>query len=201
MPAERIGGVLLAAGAGKRFGADKLAAELRGESLLYRSVTAMLRAALDPVIVVVAPGTERPVPHRATTVVNDRSIDGIATSVQVGLATLRDVPDVAAAVIAPADQPWCGAAVHQRLVEAYKQTNRPVVVATFGGAVRNPVLLARGQWCLSERICGDVGLSAVVRELSPLRVECDDVGSVADVDTPADLVLARRTEEAQAGGA
>ena len=171
-----------------------------GESLLYRSVTAMLRAALDPVIVVVAPGTERPVPHGATTVVNDRSIDGIATSVQVGLATLRDVPDVAAAVIAPADQPWCGAAVHQRLVEAYKQTNRPVVVATFGGAVRNPVLLARGQWCLRTDLRRRRSVRRRARTVTA-EVECDDVGSVADVDTPADLVLARRTEEAQAGGA
>ncbi len=188
MNGERIGGVLLAAGAATRFGADKLAADLGGETLLHRAAAAMLGAGLDPVIVVVAPGTDRPVPDRVTTVVNDNARDGMATSVRAGLAALRGEPDVAAAVIAPADQPWCGTAVYSRLVDAYLRSGRPVIVATFDGAPRNPVLLARAQWRLSERIDGDVGLSAVVRTLSPLPVECADVGSIADVDTPADLV-------------
>lgn len=188
MPAERVAGVLLAAGAATRFGADKLAAELHGETLLARAAAAMLGAGLDPVVVVVAPGTDRPVPSGVTTVLNDQSRDGLATTVRAGLAALGDVAEVDAAVVAPADQPWCGTAVYRRLVQAYRRSGRPVIVATFDGALRNPVLLARAQWRLAERIDGDVGLSAVVRTLAPLTVECADVGSVADVDTPADLL-------------
>ncbi|MBU3749501.1 MAG: nucleotidyltransferase family protein [Mycobacterium sp.] len=190
MPAERIGGVLLAAGAGKRFGADKLAAELHGETLLQRAAAGMLDAGLDPVIAVVAPGAARPVPDRVTAVVNERAGDGIAGSVAAGLNALHTTPGVVAAVVAPADQPWCGAAVYRRLVAAHQRTGRAVIVATFSGALRNPVLLAREHWRLSEGLTGDVGLSAVVRTLSPLRVECADIGSVADVDTPADLAEA-----------
>lgn len=187
MPGEHIGGILLAAGAGKRFGADKLAAELDGETLLDRAVQAMLGAGLDPVIVVVAPGTERPVPDGVRAVVNEDAGQGMATSVQAGLAALRDAPEVTAAVVAPADQPWCGTAVYRRLIDGYRRSGEPLIVAAFDGALRNPVLLRRDQWGLSQRIHGDVGLSAVVRRLTPLAVECSDAGSIADVDTPADL--------------
>ena len=56
--------------------------------------------------------------------------------------------------------------------------------------MRNPVLLAREQWTLADQIEGDNGLSAVVRRMRPLEVECGDVGSVVDIDTPADLARA-----------
>ncbi|MFN8073166.1 MAG: nucleotidyltransferase family protein [Mycobacterium sp.] len=192
MPAERIGGVLLAAGAGKRYGADKLAVVLNGETMLWRAAAAMLGAGLDPVVAVVAAGSDRPVPDRVRTVVNERSLEGVATSVRAGLTALQNTPEIAAAVIAPADQPWCGEPVYRRIVDTYRHSGRSVIVATFGGALRNPVLLAREQWGLAERIRGDIGLSAVVRGLSPLTVECGDVGSVTDIDTPGDLERARK---------
>jgi nicotine blue oxidoreductase len=97
-------------------------------------------------------------------------------------------------LIAPADQPQCGAPVYRRLLDAFGECGRGVVVATFAGAVRNPVLLARGQWRLAEEIHGDIGLSAVVQRHTPLEVECADIGSVADIDTPDDLARLRRSE-------
>lgn len=109
---------------------------------------------------------------------------------QTGLAVLGGEPGLGAAVIAPADQPWCRAEVYRRLVGSFRSSGCSVVIATFGGAMRNPVLLARGQWRLAEQISGDTGLSAVVRGLMPLEVECGDVGSVVDIDTPADLARA-----------
>ncbi len=124
MPAERIGGVLLAAGAGTRYGADKLAVVLNGETMLWLAAAAMLGAGLDPVVAVVAAGSDRPVPDRVRTVVNERSLEGIATSVRAGLTALRNTPEIAAAVIAPADQPWCGEPVYRRIVDTYRHPRR-----------------------------------------------------------------------------
>jgi len=191
MPDDRVAGILLAAGGATRFGSDKLAAHWEGRTLLQWSATAMLDACLDPVLAVVQPGLAPPVPERVTAVVNERWRRGIATSVHAGLAALGHDPGVCAAVIAPADQPWCRADVYRRLLESFRSSGRCVVVATFDGAMRNPVLLARNQWTLADRIEGDTGLSAVVRGLRPLAVECGDVGSVVDVDTPADLARGR----------
>lgn len=187
MPADHIAGVLLAAGAGKRFGADKLTAQLDGRTLLDRACGAMLDAGLHPVLAVVRSGFAGALPAGVLPVLNDRWRSGMASSVQAGLAALDGRPDVGAAVVAPADQPWCGAPVYRRLVDAFRDSGERVIVAAFDGELRNPVLVARDRWGLASGIEGDVGLSAVVRSLPPLVVECADVGSVADIDYPADL--------------
>lgn len=194
MPDDHIAGVLLAAGGATRFGSDKLATDWGGQTLLQRSATAMLDGGLDPVFAVIRPGASPTVPEHVLPVINQRWRSGIASSVQTGLAALGAEPLVCAAVIAPADQPWCPAEVYRRLIEAFRLSGRHLLVATFGGAMRNPVLLAREQWPLAERIRGDTGLSAVVRACNPLAVECGDIGSVADIDTPTDLARARRAE-------
>lgn len=187
MPRNRIAGIILAAGAGRRFGADKLVAELGGETLLERACSAMLGAGLDPVLAVVQAETDRQLPGQVSPVENAQWRCGISTSVRAGLAALTNVPNVGAAIVAPADQPWIGAEIHRRLMDAFHDSGRGLVVAAFDGKVRNPVLLARDQWPLAQQITGDVGLSSVVRSLAPLIVECADIGSADDIDFPADL--------------
>lgn len=189
---DRVAGVLLAAGMARRFGADKLATDWGGRTLLARSAEAMQRGGLDPVLAVLRPDAGTPVPPGVRPVPNPRWRGGISTSVQTGLAALGDDPDVGAAVLAPADQPWCGAAVYRRLLETLRESGAGIVVATFDGAMRNPVLLDRDHWALAGRIDGDTGLSAVVRGLAPVTVECAGLGSVADIDTPGDLTALRR---------
>jgi CTP:molybdopterin cytidylyltransferase MocA len=196
---EGVAGILLAAGAATRFGADKLAAELDGRTLLQWSAAAMIGAGLDPVLVVIQPGGALLTPDLVTPVVNDRWRSGIATSVQTGLAALDHEPGVGAAIVAPADQPWCRPGVYRRLVDAFRASGRGVVVAAFDGAIRNPVLLAREQWPMADRIEGDTGLSAVLRAVSPLTVECADIGSLVDIDTPSDLARARRSADVWPG--
>ena len=191
MSADRVAGILLAAGGATRFGSDKLTADVGGRTLLQWSATAMLDAGLDPVLAVVRPGIAPAMPPRVTPVLNEQWHDGIATSVRAGLAALDADMSVGAAVVAPADQPCCGPEVHRRLLDAFRASGSSIVIATFDGVMRNPVLLARDQWTLADQIAGDTGLSSVVRRLRPLTVECGDVGSVVDVDTPADLERAR----------
>lgn len=196
MPVEYVAGILLAAGGATRFGADKLAAEWRGRTLLQHSAQAMLDAGLRPVLAVVRPDVAPALPDLVGPVVNHRWRDGIATSVQAGLAALDAEPGVCAAVVAPADQPWCGEQVYRRLLNAFLGSRPEVVVASYHGTMRNPVLLARSRWPLAGQAKGETGLSAVVRALSPLTVECGDVGSVRDIDTSADLEYALRSEDA-----
>lgn len=194
MPGDRVAGILLAAGAATRFGSDKLAADWGGRTLLQHSAAAMLDAGLNPVLTVVQPGVAPPVPEKVTTVVNNHWRGGMATSVQAGLAALGEDLTVCAAVIAPADQPWCRPEVYRRLLDSFRSSGRSIVIASFDHTLRNPVVLARSQWALADQIEGDTGLSAVVRGLAPFAVECGDVGSALDIDTPEDLARARRQD-------
>jgi nicotine blue oxidoreductase len=94
-------------------------------------------------------------------------------------------------VIALADQPLVGPEAVQRLIAAAR-AGAAVAVAAYGGAPRNPVLIAREHWAEVARLAvaaGDAGARPFLRAHPGLvtLVECGDTGRPDDIDTPADL--------------
>ncbi|HSL32578.1 MAG TPA: NTP transferase domain-containing protein, partial [Candidatus Limnocylindrales bacterium] len=67
MSRPAVSGIVLAGGAARRFGGDKLAATIGGATLLDRAVTAVADQASE-VVVVLAPGDGRPLPRAAVPV-------------------------------------------------------------------------------------------------------------------------------------
>ena len=191
-----VSAIVLAAGAGSRFGGGKLLARL-GERPLIAAVLDNLRdAPAEEVIVVVGADAERlrEVCERydVKTVDNEVWERGQSTSVLAGLRACGE--EARAAVILLGDQPYVGAEAVERLVAAFAEGAK-VAVATYGGKRRNPVLFSRKVWPLLEaELAGDEGAQSVLRRHPELVVEvpCEGVGDPADVDTREDL---RRLEE------
>jgi CTP:molybdopterin cytidylyltransferase MocA len=182
-----VAGVLLAAGEGSRFGQPKALVELAGQTLAERGVQLLRAGGTDPVIVVTGAA---PVPLTGTLPVhNDQWRTGMGSSLRAALNALTGAADVAAVVVALADQPLVGAAAVARLIAAYR-AGATVAVATYDGKPRNPVLLARIHWPeVIATAAGDQGARAFLRAHPDLvtLVECGDTGSPDDIDTPADL--------------
>ncbi len=186
-----VSAILLAAGAGSRFGGGKLLASFGGRPLLEATLCGLRRAPVDEIIVVVGIEGERlrriSTAHEARVVENPDWAEGMSTSVRVGLRACR--PGTRAAVIALADQPLVGAEAVERLVGAFEGGAR-VAVATYDGEPRNPALFSRPVWPLLEReMLGDRGARVVIAGHPELvtEVPCDDVADPADVDTVEDL--------------
>ncbi|MQA86195.1 MAG: NTP transferase domain-containing protein [Streptosporangiales bacterium] len=181
----KVAGLLLAAGEGSRLGRPKALVELDGRTLAERGVMMLREGGCDPVIVVTG-AVDVAVPS-ARSVHNAEWRTGMGSSLRAGLAALPETAE--AAVVALVDQPRVTAAAVRRLVAAYG-SGAGVAVATYGGAPRNPVLLAREHWDEAARMAvGDVGARPFLRA-HPERVTevpCDDVGSPADIDTAEDL--------------
>ena len=199
---SRVSGILLAAGAGSRFGGGKLLALYKGRPLIETALSGLRRAPVDEIIVVIGAEGERlrsiSIAYGARVVRNPDWAAGISTSVRVGLQACD--PKTGAAVVALADQPLVEAEAVERLIEAFKE-GAEVAVATYGGEPRNPVLFARGVWPLLEReLSGDMGARVILKRHPELvtEVPCDDVADPTDVDTVEDL---RRLEERVASGA
>ncbi len=191
-----ISAILLAAGAGSRFGGEKLLSSFGGRPLIEATLSGLRGAVLDEIIIVVGGEGKRlrniAIAHEARVVVNPDWAEGMSTSVRVGLRACGT--ETRAAVVALADQPLVGAEAVERLVGAFEGGAR-VAVATYGGEPRNPVLFSRPVWPLLEReMAGDRGARAVIVRYPELvtEVPCDDVADPADVDTVEDL---RRLEE------
>jgi CTP:molybdopterin cytidylyltransferase MocA len=182
-------GIVLAAGVGSRFarsgGAEpKARTPLAGLPLLVHAVRAAAEAGLDEVVVVqgsVELGDL--VPPDVSVLGNPRWSEGIATSLQVGLAhaTERGHDTV---VVGLADQPGVTSSAWRALAAA--ALDPPIAVATYDGRRGNPVRLAEAVWPLLPR-AGDEGARAVMRERPELVAEVPCTGDPWDVDTVEDL--------------
>lgn len=183
-------GLLLAAGEGSRLGRPKALVELDGERLVDRGVHMLRAAGCSPVVVVTGAAPVEVI--GAVVVPNPQWRTGMGSSLRAGLAALP--PGCPAAIIALVDQPRVTAEAVRRVIEAY-EAGGSVVVATYGGRPRNPVLIAARHFgAVAEAAVGDVGARLFVRDHPELvtRVPCDDVAAPDDIDTPDDLAAFSR---------
>ncbi|HJQ29886.1 MAG TPA: nucleotidyltransferase family protein [Rubrobacter sp.] len=189
-----VSAIVLAAGAGSRFGGGKLLAKLGDRPLIEATLENLRDAPVDEVIVVVGAERLREVCDRygARTIENEEWERGLSTSVLAGLRACGE--GTRAAVVLLGDQPFVGSGAVERLVAAFEEGTK-IAAATYAGERRNPVLFSRETWPLLEaELVGDEGARSVLRRHSDLVVEvpCDGVGDPADVDTREDL---RRLQE------
>lgn len=183
--------VVLAAGAGRRFGGGKLLAEVGGRPLIQHVLLNLAEAPVGETIAVVGAEAARVrevcEPFGVRIVENPEWAAGQSTSVRAGILACGS--GVKAAVVLLGDQPFVGAAAVEKLVDAFED-GASVAVATYGERRRNPVLFSREVWpVLLEELSGDEGARSVLRRHPEIVVEvpCDGVAEPTDVDTREDL--------------
>jgi CTP:molybdopterin cytidylyltransferase MocA len=184
----RIGGLVLAAGEGRRFGGPKQLAPVAGRPLLEHALAALAAVpALDPLVLVLGARAEE---VRAgvdtapfTVVVAHDWAEGSAASLRAGVAALGDVD---AALVALGDQPFLPA----RIVEAILARAGPgadVVRATYDGAPGHPVLLGRKALDRVPDARGDTGARGLLGGLRVRTWECGAEFDPTDIDTREQL--------------
>jgi molybdenum cofactor cytidylyltransferase len=189
----RIGAVLLAGGASRRFGADnKLLAPVAGAPLIAKVAREIQAAGIDELVVVTGAEAEA---YRAALDGLDRRFvhnsdweAGLGGSVAVGAAALS--PSLEAAFFVPGDMPGLDAALFSRLTEAFLSAqDAPIVVpVTAAGAQRNPVLWPRRHFPKLAALGGDKGGKPLLDTLADERLDVafDDEARFADIDTADD---------------
>ena len=197
----RVRAVVLAAGAGSRFGGGKLAARLDGRPILQHVLDALAEAGLERPIVVLAPdgGGVGDLDWRdAERVTNPDPARGLASSLKLGWqGALVAEPSPDAVLIALGDQPLVRPEVVRALVAAPLEPTHPVVAPRYSGTeAHNPVRVDARGGSLIDEASGDRGLGPVLERHRELVRWLDVDGDNPDVDTAADL--ARVTELAWA---
>jgi molybdenum cofactor cytidylyltransferase len=184
-----IAALVLAAGAARRFGEQKMLAPLDGWPLVRWSVEQVLAAGVDRTLVVL--GREADAVRAALTglpvefVLNPRFAEGMSTSVRAGVEALG--PAAEAALVAPGDQP-VPVEVIQRLLRAWRASRLPIVAPSYRGQRGNPVVFAASQFPELRRLEGDRGARGFL-ERNPGRLLLVPFPHPPppDVDTPAEL--------------
>ena len=148
-PALRVGGLVLAAGAGSRMGnRPKCLLQLNGMSLLERQLQALSLAGVRPVGVVLGHHAERILQEGVLTrwaaqqVRNPRPDDGHVSSLRIGLKASPAGLDVV--VVALADQPLIDAQAVQALLAAFAQrpAGTQMLQPSVQGLPGNPVVFS-----------------------------------------------------------
>ncbi|GAA2157885.1 nucleotidyltransferase family protein [Pedococcus bigeumensis] len=167
-----------------------------GGSFVERGVRVLRDGGCSPVIVVVGAEVARAralaIEAGADLVVEAPDWEqGQSASLRAGLSTLQDVEaDVACILLV--DLPDVGAAVLQRVLAAEAaaagEGRGGLARAAYAGVPGHPVVIGRDHWPeVLEVASGDTGARDYLATHRHLLVECGDLATGRDVDTPADL--------------
>ena len=173
---ELVTGIVLAAGAGTRYGMPKVLAQ--DGDWLGRAVAALADGGCDDVVVVLgAAVVDVPAPARA--VVADDWASGVSASVRAGVSA---ADGAALAVLHTVDTPDVGADVVARVLARSAGTG--LARATYGGRPGHPVVIASRFWpALLGTLSGDEGARPFLASRDDVvRVECGELATGLDFD-------------------
>jgi molybdenum cofactor cytidylyltransferase len=179
-------GLILAAGAGTRFGPQtKQLAELRGKPLLQHAVDAM-NAALERAVVVLghdADAIRAAVDFGpAQVVLCEDWAQGQGLSLRAGVAALAGAEAVA---ITLGDQPFITAAVITAALAELGDFD--ALRAVYDGTPGHPVVLSRRVLDAVPELEGDAGARELLARFRVRRWEASHLASGTDVDTREEL--------------
>ncbi|MBF6611799.1 MAG: nucleotidyltransferase family protein [Chloroflexi bacterium] len=189
---QHIAVLILAAGRGHRMGAEpKLLLPLHdGRPVIWHTVRNA--EALKPADLVVVVRPDLPDVYEAIRglqarfVINALYMDGISTSLAVGIEALMG--EIEAAMIMLGDEPAVAPRIVERLVLAYGKRRMPITIPFYGDEPGPPTLCAREAFPELLALTGDTGVSKLVTTHPQMvcRVPFTEDERPRDVDTPED---------------
>ncbi len=188
---EPIIGILLAAGASRRFGADKLTHILPDGDQVAVLACRNLLAGTDGVLAVVRPGNEelaaRLQAEGAEVRICNNAEQGMGASLAFGI---RARPEAAGWLVALADMPWIMPATIRKVADALR-LGAFIAAPCWQGQRGHPVGFSHILGPDLAALDGDAGAKSVIQtHLEQLRlVDCNDPGVLWDIDKPQDLEI------------
>ncbi len=191
----RLSTVILAAGASKRLGYNKLSVRIEGEAVIRRTVRLFMEARAGEITVVTGRDRERVVSELAGLPVafahNPRPEDGMSASIRAAIEVISASQLV---LFHLGDKPFVTRDTIRRVLEAGERHEGGIVVPVHEGIKGHPVLIdVRKHLAAVNAVKGEGGLRELVAGhiADTLFVEVDE-GSILDLDTEDDITDLRR---------
>ena len=191
--ALKIGCVVLAAGNARRFGSNKLKAQVDGESLIRRALEAVPSGLVTVVVSQYPDILALAGEYGFAAVANDRPDLGLSRSVRLGLERLSDCDGVLFQV---SDQPLLRRESVAELVDRWRTRPEKIVALGHGGVRGNPCLFPARFFPELLELREDHGGNTVIRrheaDLLLLEVPAEELH---DVDTAQALEELKAEEQ------
>jgi molybdenum cofactor cytidylyltransferase len=171
-------GILLAAGAGRRYGTPKVLVA----GWLHTAVAALRQGGCAEIVLVLGAAEVTP-PRGVTAIFAPQWHEGLSSSVRAGLEE-ADHSGADYAVLHVIDTPDVGSAVVARVLERALGSESGLARAYFGDRPGHPVVLARRHWpAVLALLSGDRGAGAYLDTRSDVEiVDCTDLACGEDID-------------------
>jgi molybdenum cofactor cytidylyltransferase len=192
---SRLCAVVLAAGSSERFGSNKQAATLAGETLLGRTLNAVCGVLRDCDVYLVlaenAPALDLAEQSALHVVRNALAWTGMASSIRAGVTALPS--DAEAVILLLADQPLIDRTDLDRLIACWRRSPGACVAAAYCGTVGVPAIFPRAMFAALLELQGDRGARSLLTGKAGVSIFTVSMPHAAfDVDTPADLEALQR---------
>jgi molybdenum cofactor cytidylyltransferase len=192
--------IVLAAGAGKRFGGIKQLAPLRGKPLLGHALDAAAAGPASRTLVVLGSHAEEiecQIDLGGVTVVHCPDWElGSGASLRSGLEAVP--AEAEAALVSLGDEPFPPPAAAGRLLAA-RAAGVTALRAGYDGRPGHPVLIERALFApLIESLPG-TRPGVLLEQAGVVAIDCSDLGDPVDVDTPDQLAALVRAGQPEDG--
>ena len=177
-------GIVLAAGASRRMGSDKLNMPWRGATVLAATLSRWQAVPeIDELILVRRPGEAGENRPGLRLLINQSADEGMGGSLRLAAMALPAATELVA--VGLADMPDVNSATISTLIAAAKGIIAPV----FAGRRGHPVVFAARFIAELQKLSGDSGARGLLQKNAAdlALVEVNDPGVVLDIDTPSDL--------------
>ena len=194
----RLGIVLLAAGAGKRFGGNKLTAQVHGKPMYLWAMENIeeMKTELPTVVVTGTPEIVSAAEAKGMIAIfNGQPELGISLSIRLGIeAVIQEDRKVDGILFMVCDQPWLEKTTLVRLMSEF---DGGILALSYGERRGNPVLFWREELTELRELSGDIGGRRVMaRHIENVRfLEVNDEKELQDIDKREQIEVIERQEE------
>ena len=194
----RLGIVLLAAGAGKRFGGNKLAAQVHGKPMYLWAMENIeeMKTELPAVVVTGTPEIVSAAEAKGMIAIfNGQPELGISLSIRLGIeAVIQEDRKVDGILFMVCDQPWLEKTTLVRLMSEF---DGGVLALSYGERRGNPVIFSREYLKELSELSGDIGgRQGMARHRENVRfLEVNDEKELQDIDKREQIEVIERQEE------
>ncbi len=180
----KLAALVLAAGAGSRFGGDKLSAQFRGEPLIAHAIRAARAAPVNRVIVVCPPALAiGDWPGAPEVEALRMASPELSASLKAGIAA---VAACGGTFVFLGDMPLIPAGLASEL--AARLEGNFAAVPRYRGKYAHPVLLSARAFAAIADLTGDEGAGRLLKSREDLAfVDCADEGVILDIDRAEDI--------------
>jgi len=186
---KNVFGMVLAAGAGSRFGATKQLATIDGTTLVQKSHDIAIETCGSNSVLVVGHDWqavwETCQPSAGFLVVNENHASGLGTSIAQAVRSVQHIAD--AIIVLLADQVLVTSEHAQALLAAWDGAQDHIVATFYSDTVGAPVLFPGGCFADLATLEGDSGGRQLLSDERFHVTEIEFEPAAVDIDTPDDL--------------